>query len=932
MRRISLAVALVSAVAAGCGVGNKPSSTSGEKGTAGVNFDVKVNNQGPGTVTANPGALTCAANSTCTWTFTAGTTVVLAAAPTGTNYFNGWFGGCSGTGTCTLTGQADKYVVSYFSETPQAHPTFNDVDLHAGEFAKFVNAAPGALQCTKCHGAQLQGLGMGISCGTCHSVPARDPIAFGGHFDGTKEPWSSHTTGWDQACQRCHTNGGFLDFIGADGAPNLNAVYPLPLQSDARNKTPPAAITFPTDAQYANGPLKCSTCHNATAKALRTITFPSGKKVTTDASTAICGQCHGARESTASVNAKILATAADVAISPAQGFINPHYLGGAATVFGADAQGWAQYPNMVYTAANKHGGVASCTYCHDAHDGSLPKDSDIEAKCGKCHFDEAGQPVKTILALEEVRQFGFEGDIDGDGIEKSLKLEIDGLAAKMYQAMQAYARDVVGTPIVYTDAYPYFMNATTNAAYAKIMTPRLLRATYNYKWYKADPGAWAHNPRYAIEVLYDALFDLNAGLKAAAKPTIDVTGVRRSFNGHFGAAGFAVEPYAQFLYHPAAGSPFGTPGPGFSGNTCFQCHGGQGGLEAYLSRAPVAKAATSDCIGAAPCVVAAGGQPDPVSTPGTYLTFQNRVTGMQCSTCHLPVDATTANFKGLRTVDTLFVMPQKGAVGTNGVVSYPAAQLPASFALCGTCHTGLENQASVDQKIAAMADATKFTASFVNGHYFGAAGIILGSEANVLYQYASKTYQGKAVNWSVGTANGPHGSPHGARCAGCHDAQQSKHSFEIDTATTVVKGTYQGAANTKACDGCHIDARAFGAGDYRLAPPKANLAQLGADLLVAIKAYAVANNAGNAVCYTATAYPYFLKDLNGNGVCDAPTETARTNAYTFDAKLLKAAYNYQWFVKDPGAAEHNYIYIGQVLFDSIEDLGGTTTVARPVSQ
>src|SRR5690242_12659964 len=114
MRRISLALALIGAVAAtGCGGNKKPASDAGAKGTAGVNFNVKVNNQGPGTVSDNSAPVkTCAANTTCDWTYASGTTVVLSA-NAASSFFNGWFGGCSGTGTCTLTGDADKYVVSY---------------------------------------------------------------------------------------------------------------------------------------------------------------------------------------------------------------------------------------------------------------------------------------------------------------------------------------------------------------------------------------------------------------------------------------------------------------------------------------------------------------------------------------------------------------------------------------------------------------------------------------------------------------------------------------------------------------------------------------------------------------------------------------------------------------------------------------------------
>jgi hypothetical protein len=46
--------------------------------------------------------------------------------------------------------------------------------------------------------------------------------------------------------------------------------------------------------------------------------------------------------------------------------------------------------------------------------------------------------------------------------------------------------------------------------------------------------------------------------------------------------------------------------------------------------------------------------------------------------------------------------------------------------------------------------------------------------------------------------------------------------------------------------------------------------------------------------------------------------------------LLRAAYNYQWVQKDPGAFAHNGKYILQVLYDSIADIGGDVTgLTRP---
>lgn len=88
-------------------------------------------------------------------------------------------------------------------------------------------------------------------------------------------------------------------------------------------------------------------------------------------------------------------------------------------------------------------------------------------------------------------------------------------------------------PIVYADdAYPYFFNdlnadgAVTEgeAIYPnryQSWTPRLLRAAYNYQFISKDHGAFAHNPHYALQLLFDSITDL-----AKAAP-VDVTGLVR---------------------------------------------------------------------------------------------------------------------------------------------------------------------------------------------------------------------------------------------------------------------------------------------------------------------------------------------------------------------------------------------------------------------
>jgi hypothetical protein len=53
-------------------------------------------------------------------------------------------------------------------------------------------------------------------------------------------------------------------------------------------------------------------------------------------------------------------------------------------------------------------------------------------------------------------------------------------------------------------------------------TPRLLRAAYNYQYVQKDPGAFAHNPKYIGQILYDSLEDLSAG-----GVEVDMTGMTR---------------------------------------------------------------------------------------------------------------------------------------------------------------------------------------------------------------------------------------------------------------------------------------------------------------------------------------------------------------------------------------------------------------------
>ncbi|MGD8605221.1 MAG: cytochrome c3 family protein [Anaerolineales bacterium] len=319
-----------------------------------------------------------------------------------------------------------------------------------------------------------------------------------GHFAGSQEAFRH----WDEDgeveydCARCHSASGLPEFIANEG----NVV-----------------------AQPLSNGLQCTTCHESltdfTLYLVEEVEFPSGATGSFEDPTAnLCMLCHQGRESGSSIQSQIdRAGVGDNEVSESLRFSNPHYFAAGATLFGSDAAGMYEYEGQDYAGRNMHvEAYATCIDCHNAHALEVKYE-----ECAVCHA-----MVTDEAALHDIRFATNEGiDFDGDGdAEEGIAGEIETMAEAVYAAMQDLG------PIGYDGhSYPYWFTDTNGdgelsadeAVFANAYaawTPRLLRAAYNYQWVQKDPGAFAHNGTYVLQVLYDTLSDLGANVSGMTRP------------------------------------------------------------------------------------------------------------------------------------------------------------------------------------------------------------------------------------------------------------------------------------------------------------------------------------------------------------------------------------------------------------------------------
>jgi len=320
-----------------------------------------------------------------------------------------------------------------------------------------------------------------------------------GHFAGDTEPFRH----WDAegevegACARCHSATGLPTYL-KEGV-NISA-------------------------EISNG-FMCTTCHNQAEWPARyvvnEVTFPSGAVLTfgEGKESNLCIVCHQGRSSTPTVDKALGDKPADT-VDDTIRFSNIHYFAAGATVFGNEAQGAYQFKGKEYVGRHPHVAQAGleCKSCHDVHALAVKVDT-----CAGCHAGASDPKNPDTFRMDAT-------DWNGNGnTTEGVKEEIATFGERLYAAIQAYAKSK-GTPIVYdVHTNPYFfvdmdengeadVDAEGAAVRYSAWTPSLLRSAYNYQYWQKDPGNFAHNAKYMLQILYDSIANLKGDVSGLTRP------------------------------------------------------------------------------------------------------------------------------------------------------------------------------------------------------------------------------------------------------------------------------------------------------------------------------------------------------------------------------------------------------------------------------
>jgi len=154
---------------------------------------------------------------------------------------------------------------------------------------------------------------------------------------------------------------------------------------------------------------------------------------------------------------------------------------------------------------------------------------------GSCH--------SSMNSLDDPVEFAHTDDWDGYGLTISAKDEVAYLMSiLLYNAIETFDGNNDSTPdVYYLGGYPYFqlyhldnrgnpIDVSPADGVPDFPTqtwePATAKAVFNWQFLHGEPGAYAHNPKYAVQLLRDSYNDLLDAQPAGAPSIPSLGGTR----------------------------------------------------------------------------------------------------------------------------------------------------------------------------------------------------------------------------------------------------------------------------------------------------------------------------------------------------------------------------------------------------------------------
>ncbi|MBW6510769.1 MAG: cytochrome c3 family protein [Desulfuromonadaceae bacterium] len=409
---------------------------------------------------------------------------------------------------------------------------------------------------------------------TTSGITQVDAVMAAGREDGVGHGWSWTHYPWDKTndtvagdrtgradCQRCHTSTGVSNFLTA------------PDTYDPANNDFSHLVNWnATDGSPQSEMLYCWGCHvSVDTGELRdpgalTIDYSNNASVTFPDSAAsnVCIACHSGRENGDSIKK-------DTSTTGVRSFLNSHYLNAGGILF---AKGGYEYDSMNYdfAAGDRHQniGYGSATPTGDANFDAVSDDY-TSGPCVTCHFDSSdvngldrshtlspftetvadGTVLNSVcVKCHTARGVGDSANkwfgkdfVEADFVAARETWDLDNTKQPPHKgrllAAQLTLQNVLASKGILTDfsAYPYFfadsgygegiadngileagevnrLNGFTNWAsiYGLDQWKNVMGAAFNLNLIAHDPGATAHNRRYARRLIYDSIDFMDDGI------------------------------------------------------------------------------------------------------------------------------------------------------------------------------------------------------------------------------------------------------------------------------------------------------------------------------------------------------------------------------------------------------------------------------------